>query len=124
AVKTTSSADGASANITAGDDGRCDETKAPSEGGTFTRGGSFTDTDTVSHTYHATVDYGDGGGPMTLDIGEGNTFSLSHVYVDSGAFRVQIIVKDETGGSGNTAFTVNVKDTAPTATITGGDTTG
>jgi hypothetical protein len=75
------------------------------EGGTFTSSGSFVDWGNDAWT--ATVDYGDGGDLETLAINPDKTFALSHVYADSGMYRVTVSVIDDDGGVG-TATTVVV----------------
>ena len=86
-------------------------------GQSLTRNGSFYDPDS-SQTWSATVDYGDNTGqqPLALDPGSPpngptGTFSLNHVYNQSGVFTVTVTVTDSAGGAGTATMTVTV--TAP-----------
>jgi hypothetical protein len=80
-----------------------------SAGATFTSSGTFNDDHPESVT--ATVDYGDGGGPVALTLDAiAKTFSLSHVYATAGSKTVTVKVTD--------AGTLNATDTA-TVTVTG-----
>jgi len=80
------------------------------EGGTFTGSGSFTDPGDDSWT--ATVDYGDGSGVQGLAL-SGNSFDLSHVYVDNGVYTVTVVVEDDDDGVGTDTLTVSVRNIAP-----------
>ncbi len=81
------------------------------EGGTFARGGSFTDPG--ADTWLATVDYGDGGGAQPLPLGPSKTFTLAHVYADDGLFTVRVCVSDDDGALGCADVHVNVSNAAP-----------
>ena len=80
------------------------------EGDSFTSSGSFNDPGVNS--WEATVDYGDGSEAQTLAL-IGKTFSLSHVYADSGTYTVTVIVTDGDGGTGSNIATVTVNNVAP-----------
>jgi cyclophilin family peptidyl-prolyl cis-trans isomerase len=109
--------------VNAGPDVTAADSSPVNEGGTFTRTGLFTDTETT-HTYSATVDYGDGVGPRPLALDStAKTFELSHLYTDSGTYTVLVILTDENNATGNDSVTVVVKNVAPTGTLSG-DTTG
>lgn len=75
-------------------------------GDTFSQSGSFDAMDT--HTYTATVDYGDGSGEHSLAL-SGFTFSLSHVYTDIDKYSVTVTITDHEGnkGTGNMIVTVS-----------------
>ena len=77
-------------------------------GAAFTSSGSFNDDH--PETVTATVDYGDGGGPVALTVNPvAKTFSLSHVYATAGSKTVTVKVTD--------AGSLNATDTA-TVTVT------
>ena len=77
-------------------------------GAAFTSSGSFSDDH--PETVTATVDYGDGGGPVALTVNPvAGTFSLSHVYATAGSKTVTVKVTD--------AGSLNATDTA-TVTVT------
>ena len=94
------------------------------EGDTFTGSGSFIDPDTDD--WSGGVDYGDGADiePLTLELD--NTFTLSHIYSDNGAYTVTVTVADDRGGEGNDTVLVTVNniepvvDAGPDVTITEG----
>ena len=74
------------------------------EGDMLQASGSFFDPGQDQWT--ATVDYGDGGGPLPLEL-DGQTFVLGHSYVQSGAYTVTVTVDDGSGaGTADTALTV------------------
>jgi hypothetical protein len=79
-----------------------------SAGASFTSSGTFNDDHPESVT--ATVDYGDGGGPVALSLDPvAKTFSLSHVYATVGSKTVTVKVTD--------AGTLTATDTT-TVTVT------
>jgi cyclophilin family peptidyl-prolyl cis-trans isomerase len=94
---------------------------AVAEGGTFSTSGSFTDS--VGQSWTATVDYGDGNGPVVLALNPDHTFSLSQVYANSGTFTVAVRVTNEQSILGGQSLLVTVSNIAPTASV-GGDTGG
>ena len=100
--------------VTAGPDATFDE------GGALASNGAFTDAGT--DTWTATVDYSDGTGPQPLALNADQTFALSHVYPDDGAYTVTVTVSDDDGGVGTGSLTVTVVNTAPLVTV-GPDTT-
>lgn len=75
-------------------------------GSTFTRTGSFTDTDSTSWT--ANVSYGDGSAIQTLGLKTDKTFQLSHPYTAIGAYTIKVNVTDNNGGEGTGTFKVTV----------------
>ncbi len=75
------------------------------KGDTFTRSGSITDP--FSTSFSATVDYGDGSGVNTLAVSN-KVFNLSHVYVNSGIFKVIVTVTNNRGGVSTGSLTVYV----------------
>jgi putative cell wall-binding protein len=83
-------------------------------GSTFSRSGSFTDPDDEGWT--ATVDYGDGSGPVPLTLNSGKTFSLSHLYAGTGAYTVAVTVEDSGHLSGTDTLAVTVNPTSPAYT--------
>jgi hypothetical protein len=82
----------------------------------FVSTGSFTDVGAESYRWGAQVDYGDGGGWQTLWL-EGNSFTLSHVYGDSGVYQVTVQVIDGDGGVGTATAQVVVHNVVPVVTI-------
>ena len=95
------------------------------EGGTFSQGGSFSDPG--ADTWSATVDYGDGAGPVALSLNPDQTFSLSHTYADNGSYTVTVVVNDD-DTSGSDALTLTANNVKPAVdagtddTINEGDT--
>ena len=95
------------------------------EGGTFSQGGSFSDPG--ADTWSATVDYGDGDGPVALSLNPDQTFSLSHTYADNGSYTVTVVVNDD-DTSGSDALTLTAENVEPAVdagtddTINEGDT--
>ena len=81
------------------------------EGGTFAMLGAFDDV--ASDSWTATVDYGDGEGPQSLDLGLDKTFTLLHTYVDDGAYTVVVAITDDDGGVGTAERIVPVANVAP-----------
>jgi hypothetical protein len=88
------------------------------EGGTFAGAGSFSDPDDVD-AWTATVDYGDGTGAQPLALNANKTFSLSHLYNDSGVRTVTVAVTDRAGARTTDTAIVSVTNVAPTTNITG-----
>jgi subtilisin family serine protease len=84
------------------------------EGSTFTRSGSFTDTDPSSWT--ATVDWGEGAGVQPLSL-SGMSFSLAHVYLREGVYPMTVCVADESSQGCHSA-TVTVANVAPSVAAT------
>lgn len=85
-------------------------------GGDVTRTGSFSDPGTAD-THTATVDWGDGDGPVPLEL-DGSSFSLAHTYAEPGDVTIRVRVCDDDGGCGTAEFTVSVTvaNRPPTAT--------
>jgi len=76
--------------------------------GVFNGSGSFTDADFAGDTFTATVDYGDGSGPVPLTL-TGTKFVLSHNYGGLlGSHPVTVKITDEEGVSGTGSTTVTV----------------
>lgn len=69
--------------------------------------GFFDDVDADAWT--ATVDYGDGWGPESLDL-SGHGFELSHTYHRAGTYTVTVTVDDGNGGVGVDTMNVVVED--------------
>jgi putative cell wall-binding protein len=80
-------------------------------GSTFSRSGSFADPDDESWT--ATVDYGDGAGPIPLTLNSNKIFSLSHLYGETGAYTVTVTVEDSGDLRGSDTFVVTVNAPSP-----------
>ncbi|MDB5290267.1 MAG: hypothetical protein JWL69_1508 [Phycisphaerales bacterium] len=80
--------------------------------------GSFTGP--AGDSFTATVDYGDGAGPQALVL-TGNAFTLSHAYVEGGAYAVSVVVTDTTTNLASPASTASVaiSDAQIQATIMG-----
>jgi len=79
------------------------------EGATFSRAGSFTDSDPVD-SWSATVDYGDGSGLSALTLNPNKSFDLSHAYANAGVYPVEVIVEDSGAATGTGTFSVTVGD--------------
>ncbi len=75
------------------------------EGDTYTASGSFTDPDSTSWT--ATVNYGDGSGTQPLTL-SGTSFTLSHLYTNSGTYYVAVNIKDNQGATEEVTAVVTV----------------
>jgi Tol biopolymer transport system component len=84
------------------------------EGQMFSSPGSFSDPDSAS--WAATADYGDGSGGQPLAL-SGNTFMLSHLYDDNGAYTTAVTVTDDDGASGSDSALVTVNNVEPTASF-------
>jgi Right handed beta helix region/PKD domain/Ser-Thr-rich glycosyl-phosphatidyl-inositol-anchored membrane family len=71
-------------------------------------------------SFTATVDYGDGSGPQSLPL-SGNSFTLTHAYIEGGGYTVSVVVTDTTANltSAPSAASVSVSDVAVVATISG-----
>jgi hypothetical protein len=78
--------------------------------------GSFADPD--PQLWSASVDYGDGSGPVPLAL-TGKSFALSHLYDDNGTYHVTVKVTDSSGATGAATSTASIANVAPTATPTG-----
>lgn len=95
------------------------------EGAVFSRAGSFTDPG--ADTWTATVNYGDGSGTQPLTL-TGKQFTLSHTYVDNGAYTITVIVKDSDDATGTDGIAMTITNVAPTvsagsdATLVSGET--
>jgi hypothetical protein len=79
-------------------------------GDTFSRPGSFSDVGTLD-TWTATVDYGDGAGPIPLTLTAGKTFSLTSPDYTAGTHTVIISVTDDDGEVDTKSFQVLVEST-------------
>jgi parallel beta-helix repeat protein len=96
------------------------------EYGSTTLGGSFTDPGTLD-THSLSIDWGDGSGIQTVDLGAGVlSFSgIGHQYMDNpagyptGSYTINVTVTDKDGAS-SAANTIGVEvdNVAPTATFT------
>ncbi|MDB5357482.1 MAG: hypothetical protein JWN24_3935, partial [Phycisphaerales bacterium] len=80
--------------------------------------GSFTGQ--AGDSFTATVDYGEGAGPQALAL-TGNTFTLTHAYIEGGTYPVSVMVTDTTAHLTSAASSANVtiSDAQVQATITG-----
>jgi alpha-tubulin suppressor-like RCC1 family protein len=87
-------------------------------GAVYAATGSVTDPGTEGFT--ATVDHGDGSGPMPLAL-DGGSFAISHAFHAAGRFTVTVTVCDDDGGCGTASGVVEVTaiNIAPTAAISG-----
>ncbi len=96
------------------------------EGATFASAGAFADPD--PDVWAATVDYGEGAGPVPLALNPDGTFALSNVYEDNGIYTVTVTINDGSGGIGVDTAVVTVNNVAPAvdagpdAALTEGDT--
>jgi Leucine-rich repeat (LRR) protein/PKD repeat protein len=81
------------------------------EGGTFTASGSFIDPTGNSWTA-SSVDYGDGSPQEALTLTE-KTFTLSHVYVNTGLYSVKVTVSNDQDLSSSVTLAITVKNVLP-----------
>ncbi len=79
------------------------------EGGMFAGSGSFIDPG--ADVWTATVDYGEGAGPITLNL-TGKSFALSNLYEQDGVYTVAVCVTDDQMQTCDT-LTVTVNNVAP-----------
>jgi hypothetical protein len=93
------------ASVEAGPDGTVDE------GSMFLSHGFLTDTD--SPTYTAIVDYYDDTGPFPLQLNPGNSFDLSHMYLDDGVYTVLVLVFNDGMEYGEDTAVVTVANVPP-----------
>lgn len=77
-------------------------------GQSLTRGGTFSDPGIDTAT--ATVDYGEGSGPVALPLRDGDTFLFNNHYENDGEYTVVVAVTDEDGDTGIETFQVLVTD--------------
>lgn len=82
------------------------------EGAAFARTGFVFDLGT-STVFDATVDYGDGGGPVPLTVDEDRSFTLSHTWTQDGVYAVAVAVTDVEGDTGHDGLVVTVTNAAP-----------
>ena len=75
-------------------------------GETYATTGAFGDPGADS--WHATVDYGDGSGPVALPL-SGMGFQLEHQYAVAGSYTVTVRVTDDDGGLGASSARVVVQ---------------
>lgn len=73
--------------------------------------GSFYDPDSTSWT--ATVDYGDGDGPVALALSAARTFTLEHIYDTPGSYTVTVQIVDAGLAAGSATFGVTVANVDP-----------
>ena len=96
------------------------------ENGTYNKNAGFADSEGTSWT--GTVDWGDGSPLQDLVIDQENkTFVLNHKYLNSGIYRVTVVIRDQTGlavNSGSSSYRMTVTNVTPTATITEGQENG
>jgi hypothetical protein len=90
-------------------------TATANEGSVLTAAGSFTDPAGASllDRWTATVNYGDGSRTETLPLNADHTFTLHHVYADSGSYPVTVTVTDRFGVAGTARLTATVANVAP-----------
>ncbi len=81
------------------------------EGGTYSVAGGFSDSDSVS--WEATVDYGDGGGSVSLPL-NGTNFTLNHTYIQDGQYPLSVTVQDNQGAISTESATITVNNASPT----------
>jgi len=83
--------------------------------------GTFTD-DGTDDTHTATVEWGDGVGPVAIGATKPDVDDTAHTYTDEGVYTVTVTVSDGDGGSDTGTFTVTVSNVAPTAVADAGST--
>jgi hypothetical protein len=76
----------------------------------WSRFGSFTDPGADS--WSATVDWGEGTGPVLL-APTGQAFDLAHEWGTPGVYTTTVVVSDDDGGIGSASFQVTVRDRTP-----------
>jgi hypothetical protein len=81
------------------------------EGSMFLSSGFLGDTD--SPTYTAIVDYYDDTGAFSLELNPGNTFNLSHRYLDDGVYTVLVMVFNDGMEYGEDTTVVTVNNVPP-----------
>lgn len=91
-------------------------------GQALTRTATFTDADS-SGPFTATVDYGEGAGPVAVTPGAG-TVALSNVYEAVGVYTVTVSVTDETDSTGSDTATVTVNEAPTIGSFVVADVTG
>ncbi|MDX6472414.1 MAG: large repetitive protein, partial [Gaiellaceae bacterium] len=79
--------------------------------------GSFTDPGTADQPWHVVVAWGDATSSAFNVTASGSLGTLTHTYVDSGAFTVSVTITDKDNGTGTASFVVTVANVAPTATF-------
>jgi PKD repeat protein len=87
---------------------------------TFSTSGSFSDPDN-GQSWAATVDWGDGAGPVALPLNADKSFNLNHVYATIGDYNVTIAVSDNANVIGTDIFKVTVTSNTPPTVIGGPD---
>jgi PKD repeat protein len=75
-------------------------------GTSYSAGGSFTDPGTLD-SWTATVDYGEGAGPIPLAL-SGQAFTLLHLYPTPGTYDVTVTITDDDGGARTATHHVKV----------------
>jgi hypothetical protein len=96
------------------------------EGQSVTLGGTFTDPG-VLDTHVVVITWGDGSATTTLNLAAGVlSFSgVNHTYQDNpagqptGSFPISVTVTDKDGGQGTGSTPIQVKNVAPTASLSG-----
>ena len=83
------------------------------EGEQFSLSGSFYDPD--SRAWTATVDYGDGDGPVQLALTASKSFDLQHRYTTPGTYVVTVLVTDNGLATGTATLTVHITNEIPKA---------
>ena len=58
----------------------------------------------------AMVDFGDGGGPQSVDVRGGKQHLLHHRYKQPAAYPVKVVGTDDDGGVGTSSFRVRLAD--------------
>lgn len=81
------------------------------EGGQFTRSVAFTDPDSTE--WDLVVDYGDGTEPVSSELNAEGNFDLDHVYVDNGAYVLEVFITDDAEAVVSDTITVTVQNMAP-----------
>jgi hypothetical protein len=94
------------------------------ENGSVTLSGTYTDPGAID-TETLTINWGDGSVPTSMIV-TGNTFSVTHQYLDdnptgtpSDLNVISVTITDNNGGTDSATASVTVNNVAPTATIVG-----
>jgi len=85
---------------------------AIAEGFEFTRSVGFAD-QADSGPWKATVDFGDGLGPLPAAVSSSKSVHVSHLYADDGTYDVVVTVTNAAGDAGTAAFEISVENAAP-----------
>uniref|UniRef100_A0A0G4I245 Uncharacterized protein n=1 Tax=Chromera velia CCMP2878 TaxID=1169474 RepID=A0A0G4I245_9ALVE len=84
------------------------------EGSPVTISASFSDPASACETFTSTVDWGDGDGPMAVNIGDLTNGGVSKTFCEDGLYEGEVTVSDDDGTTGSAPFVFAVLPVAPT----------